>query len=312
MRGARTTVAGISEIRLTLFFSVLLVQMAGFVAVSWITGISFLALLIPYMFTPMVAALVVCYRDGISLSTVGLRLGRVRWLLVSVVIVFPIVALVTAVSVTVPGIAFDPTASDVPEIDLTAGISDLLPLFGVLLLAALTVNALTAFGEEFGWRGYLVWELAPLGFWKASFLIGAVWGLWHTPGLVAGHNYPSFPYLGILMMTLVCTLWGPLYTYLVVRAGSVLPAALFHGVFNAFAISMAFTATTSPVLGELVASEVGVAGLIVFGLIAAAIWVTGTPELSRGFAGGERRFSETPHHAAADLRERSEITGDAK
>lgn len=295
-----TAADGLDENRLALFFGVLLVLVTGFVVFTWLTGISFLSLLPAYMFTPMIAALVVCYRDGISLSTVGFRIGRARWLLFSVAIVFPIVALVTAVSITVPGIVFDPTAGEIAEIDLTSDLFSHLPLFGMMLGAALTIGAITALGEEFGWRGYLLWELAPLGFWKASLLIGAVWGLWHTPGLVAGWNYPSFPYIGIVLMTVVCAVWGPLYTYLVIRAESVLAAALFHGVFNTFALTIAFTEATSPVLRELVASEVGVAGVIVFGLIAVAIAITGTPQLSRDFAGEKQSDSTVEHRAATD------------
>ncbi|WP_331236414.1 CPBP family intramembrane glutamic endopeptidase [Natronorarus salvus] len=275
---------GISGSRLTLFLGVLLVSMAGFVGFSWISGRSFLSLLVPYMFTPMIAALIVCYWDGISLSTVGLRVGRARWLVVAVVIVFPIVGAVTAISTGIPGVAFDPAASDVPGLDLTAGLHEVLPIFGLLLLTGITVNSLVALGEEFGWRGYLLWELAPLGFWRASFGIGVVWGLWHTPGIVAGHNYPSFPVLGVVLMTLFCTLLAPLYTYLVIRSRSVLPAAVFHGVFNTFALTIAVTSTPDTVVRELVASEAGLVGLVVFVLIAVVIAIAGPPRLTREFA----------------------------
>lgn len=300
------TAASISPNRLALFFGALLTLVTGVVLFSELTGISLLSLLIPYMFTPMVAALAVCYWDEIPLSTVGLQRGRVRWLLAAVVVVFPIITSVTVVSITVPGITVDPTASEVPEIDLTAGVSSHLPVLGLTLLVALTVGTLPALGEEVGWRGYLLWELAPLGFWKASITIGAVWGVWHAPALVVGWNYPSFPYLGIVLMTVVCAAWGPLYTYLVVRAESVLAAALFHSVFNAFALTIAFTEANSPVLSELVASEVGIAGMLVFGLIAIGIALTGPPELSRDFAGGTHPnvTSESGRHLTYTTRNR--------
>jgi membrane protease YdiL (CAAX protease family) len=34
---------------------------------------------------------------------------------------------------------------------------------------------LFGFGEEFGWRGYLLPKLMPLGRWKAYVLVGIIW-----------------------------------------------------------------------------------------------------------------------------------------
>ena len=57
------------------------------------------------------------------------------------------------------------------------------------LAAGLTVNGLFAFGEEYGWRGVLADELRPLGLARASLLTGVLWGLWHAPIIILGHNY---------------------------------------------------------------------------------------------------------------------------
>jgi membrane protease YdiL (CAAX protease family) len=72
------------------------------------------------------------------------------------------------------------------------------PVFSVLqgLVAGLTINVIAALGEELGWRGLLLRELSPLGFWRVSLLTGFVWGLWHAPLIVQGHNFPDAPYVG--------------------------------------------------------------------------------------------------------------------
>jgi membrane protease YdiL (CAAX protease family) len=185
-------------------------------------------------------------------------------------------------SIAVPGVGFDPTVEVLPGIDLPPGILGIAATFGLVLLLGTTVNAVFAMGEEFGWRGYLLWELAPLGFWRASIAIGAIWGLWHAPIIVAGYNYPSFPYIGVLAITVACLSVSPVYTYLVIKAESVLAAALLHGVFNGSAgIVIAFAVTDTPVLEELVASPVGAAGVLAFGLASIGIALTGTPSLSR-------------------------------
>jgi membrane protease YdiL (CAAX protease family) len=271
--------------RLTLFVSILGVFAVALAIVSEITEMSPIALAPAYMFSPMIAGLVVCFRRDIPLSTVGLRIGRSRWLAVSAVVALPLVGVTLLIAVAVPGVGFDPTANPTPGLGLPSGVLGVVATFGLVLGLGATVNAVFAFGEEFGWRGYLLWELAPWGFWKASAAIGALWGVWHAPVIVAGYNYPSFPVIGVVAMTIACLSFSPVYTYLVIRSESVLAAALLHGVFNGSAgLVIAYAVADDAVLSELVASPVGIAGVIAFGLAAVGIALSGTPSLTREFA----------------------------
>jgi membrane protease YdiL (CAAX protease family) len=271
--------------RLRLFIGILVVFAVGLHLVSRVGEISPIALAPAYMFSPMVAGFVVCVRRDVPLASAGLRLGRVRWLVVAALTALLLVGLTLAVAVAVPGVGFDPTANPTLGLELPSGFLGVLATFGLVLGLGTTVNAIFAFGEEFGWRGYLLWELAPWGFWKASFAIGALWGVWHAPVIVAGYNYPSFPVIGVVAMTIACLSFSPVYTYLVIRAESVIAAAFFHGVFNGSAgLVIAYAVTDGAVLSELVASPVGVAGVIAFGLAAAGIAVSRSPSLTRGFA----------------------------
>ncbi|WP_458204461.1 CPBP family intramembrane glutamic endopeptidase [Haladaptatus sp. NG-SE-30] len=287
--------------RLTLFFGALSTLATIFVLISWVGSVSILALGPAYMFTPLAAGLAVCLRRDISLSTVGLRIGRVRWLAFAAVIALPLIGVALAFAVAVPGVGFDPSVDPVPGLELPSGVLGMLATFGLVLGLGSTVNALFAFGEEFGWRGYLLWELAPWGFWKASLAVGTVWGIWHAPIIVAGYNYPSFPFVGIGAMTIACISFSPLYTYAVVRAESVLAAALLHGVFNGSAgLIIAYAATNDAVLAELVASPVGVAGVVAFGFAAVVIALTGTPTLARTHLGGESPVSSSQPATVGD------------
>ena len=56
------------------------------------------------------------------------------------------------------------------------------------LIAGVTINAVAAFGEEYGWRNYLVGALRDVKFPKAALFIGVVWGIWHFPLILMGHN----------------------------------------------------------------------------------------------------------------------------
>ena len=46
-----------------------------------------------------------------------------------------------------------------------------------------------AFGEEVGWRGWLLTSLRPLGTWPALIIVGVIWGLWHAPLILLGYNF---------------------------------------------------------------------------------------------------------------------------
>src|SRR5215210_6636825 len=105
----------------------------------------------------------------------------------------------------------------------------------MLLVIAVPVTLFT-FGEEYGWRGYLLPRLLPLGEIKASVLLGVIWGVWHLPLLLAGLNYPGVNIvLAIIVFTFVTVALSFTYTWFyVASSGSVLVAAVFHASTNQF------------------------------------------------------------------------------
>jgi len=54
-------------------------------------------------------------------------------------------------------------------------------------------RGLTAVGEEYGWRGYLLPRLLPGGEIRATLIGGVVWAVWHLPLLVSGLSFPGQP-----------------------------------------------------------------------------------------------------------------------
>jgi len=59
-------------------------------------------------------------------------------------------------------------------------------LFTSSLFIGPTINGIFGFGEELGWRGYLLPKLMPLGKARAYLILGVIWGLWHTPLVLLG------------------------------------------------------------------------------------------------------------------------------
>lgn len=278
--GSRQDEIGIS--RLSRFFGVLLLLVVGFVAGARIADVRLVALAPLYMFTPAAAAAATVLTTDVSIRELGVRIGRPRWHLAAALSVLALVGAALAIAVAAPGVAFDASTDPTPGISLPPGALGAVALVALTFGVGVTVNALFALGEELGWRGYLLWELAPLGFWRASAAVGAVWGVWHAPVILDGYNYPSFPLVGVVAMTAATVAFSPLYTYFVVRARSVLAAGFFHGVFNASAGTLlAYTAASDPVLAELVASPVGLAGVVAFALGTAFVAVRKDPRLDR-------------------------------
>jgi uncharacterized protein len=101
-----------------------------------------------------------------------------------------------------------------------------------LPLQALLLVPIT-FGEELGWRGYLLPRLLPLGQWRALVLCGALWGLWHAPLILLGLNYPRHPVLGVALMAITGMIFGTLLGWSRLSSGSVWPAVLGHAAINA-------------------------------------------------------------------------------
>jgi len=97
------------------------------------------------------------------------------------------------------------------------------------------INMIFALGEELGWRGYLLPKLLPLGQWKAVLFSGVIWGVWHAPVIIQGHNYPGYPILGSFMMIIFCVLLGAIISWLYLSTKSPWVAALAHGSVNAIA-----------------------------------------------------------------------------
>ena len=159
-----------------------------------------------------------------------------------------------------------------------------MPLSSVLLIQgvqALTIgpvmNFVTCFGEEWGWRGYLLPKMSEkISLIPMLLMNGVIWGLWHAPLTAIGHNYgmdyPGFPFTGILAMCLFCIVMGVFLSYVSLKTKSCIPAVLGHGAINSFAaIGIYFTKDGgNPFVGP---APTGVIGMIPFAVVAVVmVW----------------------------------------
>lgn len=140
----------------------------------------------------------------------------------------------------------------------------------VSVAAACTGNLPFMLGEELGWRGYLYQATASWHAWKRVLFTGIIWGLWHAPLILMGHNYPEYPVAGIGMMVVFCTLLALLFDWSRTRARAVWGPCLLHGIINGSAGLFALFAWEGH---SLVASPVGLGGFVVLSILGAAVVV---------------------------------------
>ena len=140
------------------------------------------------------------------------------------------------------------------------------------LFLAPALNFFTCFGEEWGWRGYLLPKMKNLLPTIPMLLVsGIIWGLWHAPLTIIGHNYGlgywGFPFTGIAMMCVFCIVLGIFLSYVTLKTSSCIPAILAHGAINGIAaIGMYFTFDGgNPFIGP---TPTGIIGMIPFILVA--------------------------------------------
>ncbi len=131
------------------------------------------------------------------------------------------------------------------------------------------LNILFTFGEEFGWTGYLLPHLLPLGRWRATAIYSIIWGLWHAPIVAGGFNYPGHPLTGIVMMCAFTFSIGLLQCALLIRYRSVILTSLLHASINANArgiIPLLFTGVSL-----LIGGPIGLIGISIFATAGAVL-----------------------------------------
>lgn len=169
--------------------------------------------------------------EGWHDSMLHLKLkGNIKYYLIAV---FAIVAAAIAEGILTTIIYGNADFSDI------GGGMNGMQLFGNILFTVSTIPlmAFNTFGEEFGWRGYMNQKMEPLLGTTGTVVVGGIiWGLWHAELTVVGHNfgteYDGFPYLGILVMCIICTFMGMGLMWVTKKTGSIYPAAIMHASNN--------------------------------------------------------------------------------
>jgi len=219
---------------------------------------------ITVMWCPAVAAVLTRLWYQRNLKGFGFCLGRARWLLLGMFLPV-LVGLMMFGSAWIFGVA---------PLDASKLTKVLSPSFIPTFLLLLVFNCFAAFGEELGWRGFLVPELSRcMKFTGLSLLSGAIWTAWHFPLIIFGsyHGAGSLWYSIAIFIPSVMGA-GLILAWLRLASGSVWVAVLFHGFWNYFIQQFYPLLTHKTPAGDKMLGEFGWFVAIIYVVLALGFW----------------------------------------
>lgn len=212
------------------------------------------------MLAPGLAAVITYLVFERSLRPVGWRLGKIRYLLLGLVIPF-IYCLVAYGLVWLTGRG-----------EYNGQFPADFPIFLVSMLFNGTLSALL---EEVAWRGFLVPKMMELtSFTNTALITGLIWAVWHYPLIIFSNarlgNTP-LPY-SLVCFTIFAVGVSFATAWLRMRSGCLLTAALLHGSHNVFMLHVFNTLTTDTGGTWLLLGEYGAVTAVMGLLLGILFW----------------------------------------
>ena len=214
------------------------------------------------MWCPASAALLTCKILGRDVKSLAWKWGQPRYQVMSYLIPFGYATLTYAI-VWLTGLGGFYNQPFVAAVGNRFGLG---PLPGWLSIAlylffAGTTGVIrgcaTALGEEIGWRGFLVPELARRTSFTATALIsGSLWAMWHYPILIfADYNAGTPTWYSLTCFTVMVIGLGFVFAWMRLKSGSLWTGVLLHASHNLFIQAFfdpltADTGRTKYVIGE--------------------------------------------------------------
>lgn len=215
-----------------------------------------------------------------TLRGMGWKLGKAKYLLLAYLL--PLIYCLLVYGFTwISGLGSVPNPDFLAEVSSTYGISSSNPTIVILIYSAVAAvvglfgSLLSATGEEIGWRGVFVPELAKVTtFPKVALISGAIWAVWHLPAIFfADYNMPGVPtwYAGLMFIIMVLGISFS-FAWLRLKSGSLWTAAILHASHNLFIQAIFTPMTLQNKITPFIIDEFGV-GLAIAGILVAWFFI---------------------------------------
>jgi membrane protease YdiL (CAAX protease family) len=173
-------------------------------------------------------------------------------------------------------------------------------LFLFLATVGVAGSCISALGEELGWRGFLVPQLAKVTSYPGVALIsGAIWALWHYPLILfADYHGAGSLWYSIACFTVLVLGISFLFAWIRLKSGSVWTGMLLHASHNLFVQAFFDGQTRRARVTGLWTTEFG-AGLALAALVVAIIFYAKRGELPAQCESGSAPQASSISPAAA-------------
>ncbi len=106
----------------------------------------------------------------------------------------------------------------------------------ILAMAGMVSSCFSALGEEIGWRGFLVPNLAQTNsFTRTAVISGLIWSVWHYPILIfADYNSGTPTWYGLSCFTVMVVSIAVIFAWFRLKSGSLWTGMFLHASHNAF------------------------------------------------------------------------------
>jgi membrane protease YdiL (CAAX protease family) len=229
------------------------------------------------MWCPALGALITCRALGRPVASLGWKwIPRYQWLGYLIPLGY---ALAAYLAVWLTGLGGFPNRDFLDRIATVAGWKGFPPGVVLVLYVALqgTVGMVSstasALGEEIGWRGFLVPELAKVSsFTTTAFVSGIIWASWHVPLILFADYHGKTPaWFSLTCFAVMVIGIGFLFAWIRLRSGSIWACAFLHASHNLFIQSILTPLTTDTGRTAWAIDEFG--GALALAAIAVAVIV---------------------------------------
>ncbi len=223
------------------------------------------------MWCPGVAALITRLATQGNLRGIGWGWGKTRWQVLAY-LGPAVLALVVYGLVWATGIG---GLSPQGLIEHANRFSESIPvILAVFATVGLLQGAVFALGEEIGWRGLLVPELAKMtSFTNTALISGAAWALYHYPLILfADYNSGTPKWYALLAFTWMAVAASFVFAWLRLRSGSVWTAVILHASHNLFIQEIFDPLTQDRGITKYVTTEFGIGLALAYTVAAWYFW----------------------------------------
>lgn len=166
--------------------------------------------------------------------------------------------------------------------------SSVVTYFLFIATVGMAGSCISALGEELGWRGFLVPQLAKvMPFGGVAFTSGIIWSLWHYPLILLANYHGEGPtWYSLTCFTVMVIGIAFLFAWMRLKSGSVWTGMFLHASHNIFIQSFFDPLTRSSFATKYLTTEFG-AGLALMAIVIALIFYGKRGELRQSESAGD-------------------------